>query len=140
MSRWIAVSVVMVVVFAGCDDGGEKRMAVNGRVTVGGQPLSGGSGSIAFLPTNGGQSAGVTIKDGTFSIEQKNGPTPGKYAVDITYFAPTGEKFQDPASPGRMVSVTGQVVPEKYRGPNSELTVELSLDTTKDLVFELDEK
>jgi hypothetical protein len=71
-----------LVSLMGCGSGG-SGVAVLGKVSFDGQPLT--EGSISFIPIEGtnGPTVGSSIKSGSFSIDRGTGPRPGKYRVEI---------------------------------------------------------
>ncbi len=77
----------------GCGSAG--RHALQGTVTLDGQPVK--TGTISFLPTAGtsGNSSGGEIKDGKFSIPAKVGLQTGEYRVTINARIATGKKVRD---------------------------------------------
>ncbi len=79
----------------GADYEGAERAAVSGKVTLDGSPVP--FGTVAFLGGGSQRRATGTIRDGTYSIPEEQGPNLGKYQVEIIGYehAP-----QTPASTG----------------------------------------
>ncbi len=78
----------------GC--GSSSRNALQGSVTLDGEPVK--TGTISFLPAAGtsGNSSGGEIKDGKYSIPAEVGLQPGEYRVTINARIATGRKIRDP--------------------------------------------
>jgi hypothetical protein len=90
------VCVSAAILSSGCGaDNPLGRKALNGAVTLDGQPLD--NGAIEFHPMDGGVQSGALIKAGRYSIPTREGATVGKYRVVIydTYETP-------PLPPGHM--------------------------------------
>jgi hypothetical protein len=99
----------------GCGDSdASSRAAVQGSVTLDGQPIA--EGSITFFPTGttAGPSAGGTIENGRYSIPRANGVVVGQNRVEITGNRKTGTKTRDPSNPKREIDQSEQFVPEKF--------------------------
>ena len=66
----------------------ENRQAVEGTVTIDGQPLP--KALISFIPINEtkGPKASGTVIEGKFRVEAANGPCPGEYQVKIETITP----------------------------------------------------
>ena len=76
------VAVLALPFLAGCGSSGpaaKGKVNVSGKVTVDDQPLA--SGSITFTSLEGGRTAGGSIKDGLYSVDDV---TPGKNKVLVT--------------------------------------------------------
>jgi hypothetical protein len=73
----------------GCGSGDGTGVAISGKVSFDGSPLS--DGSISFIPIEGtsGPSVGSDIRNGSFSIDRGTGPRPGKYRVEISAYEDT---------------------------------------------------
>jgi hypothetical protein len=95
---------------------GERRAAIEGSVSLDGQPVDGGT--INFMPVDsGGRVASALISGGRYEIPEERGPTPGKYRVEISWNKPLGpvdEENPDAPQPSE------QVIPAKYN-QNTEL-------------------
>ena len=128
----------MCLAMAGCgrDYSGPQRYPLSGKVTIDGEIVD--EGSIAFTPLSGGdlRAAGGEIVNGTFSVPEEKGPNAGTYRVSISWLKKTGEKFRAPdTAPEDNVfyDERKEAAPERVRGPESELTVEVpSSDGTYD--------
>ena len=113
----------------GCSDAGDglPREAVNGTVTLDGQPLV--EGTIQFAPadpTKNGVGGGAAIKSGHFSIAREYGLVPGSYNVSIS--APDrgggAGKPQAPGAGGRS-ALAKELIPAEYNA-KSTLKVEIT--------------
>ena len=88
MGRAVACSLALVVLsLAGCGEDsyeGPPRAEVFGTVTWNGEPVNGGT--INFFPaTPGARTAGATIVDGKYKIEEAMGPEMGEHNVLINW-------------------------------------------------------
>lgn len=74
---------------SGCGGGGDglERVAVNGAVTLNGEPVP--NGVIRFAPSAGttGPMASAMITDGQYQIPREQGPVAGSYEVRIHAYA-----------------------------------------------------
>ena len=93
----------------GCasDDG---RVAVDGTVTVDGQPLE--NGTINFQPAPGNQapSSGSAIRQGNFALATARGLQPGEYLVTVHAFRKSGRTINDP-----QMGQVEEIVPVKFQ-------------------------
>jgi hypothetical protein len=124
LSRFLAVATVAagLALGAGCDSG-SARCAVEGEVTYDGQAVD--QGGIVFLPEpddNTRFRATGFIKDGRYEFDDRKGPNPGKYRVQITWNKKTGRQVK--AEGGVMKDETEQVLPAKYN-TKSDLLVDV---------------
>ncbi|HEY4262539.1 MAG TPA: hypothetical protein VGM98_20420 [Schlesneria sp.] len=131
-------SLVIALVAIGCGSSGPPRAALSGEVTLDGAPVS--EGTIAFLPTadTKGASTGGAIKDGKYSISAANGPTYGKYKVQIRWPKKTGKQIEmgSPAPKGTMIDEVAEAIPPKY---NTETTLDKEVKSSKEVFdFKLD--
>lgn len=133
IQRFSAVAMVMLVGICGCSskpEDGISRVAVNGKVSLDGQPLE--SGYVTFTPQGDGPSAGGEIKSGQYAIDAGSGPSVGQYRVEIRSMIPTGRKIPNyDGAPGEMMEETYNQIPPNYN-TRSELTVEVKPDSTHD--------
>ncbi len=116
---WVGVCVACLALLSGCGQG--TAATVHGKVTLDGSPLD--DATISFVPAAAGQrqSAWTTIKDGQYTIIEKDGMGTGPFRVEIRALRATGEK-PNPNEPTLVPSK--EIVPSKYNS-NSELTVEI---------------
>jgi hypothetical protein len=132
MSRtaaWLCV-VSLGAGLAGCSRAydGEQRFPVSGKVTVDGQPLE--MGVIAFRPQGEqGRVSGAPIRDGVYSVPEKQGPTAATYQVQIHWNKRTGKKIPNPFDRGQMMDELTEGLPERYH-EKTELTAQVSSDKT----------
>lgn len=67
----------------GCADPYAGRMAVSGKVILGGKPIK--EGIVSFEPLENQETqSGALIKDGQYSIPRSTGLLPGKYRIRVT--------------------------------------------------------
>jgi hypothetical protein len=122
--RWF---LVLCVAIAGCGEpeySGATRYPLSGKVTYDGEPID--LGSIAFLPTSGGDQrvSGGEIIDGAYSVEEARGANAGKYRVQIRWQKRTGKQVKD-AWTDEMVDERAEGLPAKFHD-STELTAEVS--------------
>ena len=79
----------------GCGDVGPQRAAVEGEVTVGGQPLK--SGRILFLPVppTVGPATSLVIARGTYRSDRGGGPLVGSHRVELEATLELGFALED---------------------------------------------
>jgi len=121
------LTVGLLTLPVGCDDGRPSRVPVSGQVTVDGKPLE--FGTIAFFAGGGGRPGGATLAEGgRYSVsmyELNDGLAPGKYSVTVSAV----DWFSEAA--GRWHA------PKRYKDAGtSGLEVEITEETT-DLNFDL---
>jgi hypothetical protein len=94
---------------------GGARYAVEGTVTLNGNPVDGGK--ILLLPADAGSvKAHGDILGGKFALDTTNGPNAGKYKIEIVWYKKTGKKVTNDAS---VIDETQQVVPANYNVTSS---------------------
>src|SRR5689334_9104257 len=110
MRATIALFVGLLLTTSGC---GPRQNAIQGEVTLDGQPV--GPGSIVFLPIEGTDSrkAAAAILDGRYDIPTDHGPQAGQFRVEISWFKKTGKQIPS-ADPGMMTEESVEVIPPKY--------------------------
>lgn len=116
--------VVALIALSGCGGSGYEgppRAEVSGAVTFDGTPIV--EGSINLVPVGQGRQVGVSIIDGAYTIPEIDGPTFGKYKVEITGF-----EFEKVAEDSEEEGRSTQVVPSKY---NTDTTLELDISEAK---------
>src|SRR5262245_8064929 len=95
------VLLVAVCLVAGCSDGVGKRLPVEGRVLVDGQPLRGSSGTVVFIPDRAKGNpcpvspTGTIDGDGHYKLSTKGypGAPAGPYVVTVSALPPgTGDR------------------------------------------------
>jgi len=95
------VLLVTVWLVAGCSDGVGKRLPVEGRVLVDGQPLRGASGTVVFIPDRAKGNpcpvspTGTIDAEGAYTLSTKGqaGAPAGAYVVTVSALPPgTGDR------------------------------------------------
>jgi hypothetical protein len=136
----VKISNLVLVVFActcvgmaGCQKRtyeGPERFPLDGKVTVDGEPVD--EGRISFTDPGGGEGlrlAGGDINNGTFSVPEEMGPTAGTYRVHISWLKKTGKKYRAPDTSDEVYyDERKEVLPQKFRGPESELRAKVPSD------------
>jgi hypothetical protein len=125
-----------LLLLTGCAD--EGRLALEGAVTLDGQPLD--KGFITFRPQPGtpGPTAGGPIEGGRFSIAPEQGAFAGTFRVEISAQRPTGKTLLD-ADTGQVVPHYEQGLPERYNR-RSELAAEVKPGLRNHFEFALTSK
>jgi hypothetical protein len=123
-----------IVACCGCSEANKLgRKAVQGMITVNGQPLE--KGSILFAPEDrNGVSSGAEIVDGTYAIAAHQGLTPGVYTVRI-YVTDEAAEAVEPTLPGPGVKTQPELIPPAY---NMRSELKLEVNESEDAVFDLD--
>jgi len=114
---------------AGC--GGAPRGAVNGKVTLDGKPVDGGT--ISFIPETAeqGKPAWTDIVAGEYLLDASSGPAVGPNRVEIRWLRKTGRK--SPYDPH--LDEMREAVPDRY---NTSSTLEEDVKPGKNVFdFEL---
>ena len=116
----------LAVVGCGRDGSNPNRVRVSGKVTLDGQPAP--AGTIVFVPLKPGllQAQGLIQDDGTFTIAEADGPSPGEYKVEIICAKKTGRRVRSLSSPDEsgMIDERVPVIPAKY---NSATTLQQAI-------------
>lgn len=132
--RWLII--VWFMLFIGCDSG-PKRIAIEGTVTLDGQPLQ--QATLILTPKTNGSPTAAVIENGRFGISAEYGPTPGDYFVRIN--PPPGGQEPTVREPGLERSDSHretdvQRIPIAYQR-NGEISVTLTGDHHQLLRFAL---
>lgn len=138
---YIGIGLSLFTAAAGCGGGATDslpRHAASGNVLLDKKPLS--SGSIAFDPVDPGKpnavSVGATIRDGSYSVPQSEGLTPGSYRVSINSTAEIAAVSLTEAPGAPPKARPKDLVPEKYNA-KSTLKAEVKADESNRFDFEL---
>lgn len=130
------VLVSLIIVFLlGCEAKNELgRLPVSGKISLNGELLQ--KGTILFAPEQpSGVSSGTDIVDGSYSIAEHQGLTPGTYVVRIYAADEEGEDVE-PQLPGPGIKTKRERIPPRY---NLRSELKLVVEATQDeAVFELD--
>lgn len=114
-----AVLFVLVLSAASCSK--ESGVALEGKVSYGGDPID--VGTITFIPASGsGIKSGGLIENGNYKIDAKTGPGPGPHRVEIRWAKGTGRKTKNEF--GEEIQTRQEGLPEKYHAA-STLTAEI---------------
>ena len=82
LKRFLTVAIACGLLM-GCGDSIDaRRIAVNGSVSIGSEPVA--EGTLSLVPVGEGPACGVAVKDGLFEIVKEEGPVPGEYTVRLT--------------------------------------------------------
>ena len=121
---------ILPIGLSGCS--GNNRQAVEGTITMDGQPMN--SGMIDFKPLdadNASTSGTSTNEQGHFTIPADKGLLPGRYRVNIQLWEETNRTFFDP-NQQKPVKITAPV--QFKEGNQLEATI---VDGDNQLQFEL---
>jgi hypothetical protein len=125
----VAILGLALVLVAGCGGSSSQRVPVSGTVQFNGKPVT--NGGISFIgrdkdtiSTNG------PITDGKYELTAQDGPTPGKYQVQISWLKKTGRKINltENRDPEYTQDETIEQIPAKYNN-NTTLEVEIKSGT-----------
>ena len=128
----------------GCGDAATDnlpRHAVSGSVTLDGKPLA--SGMISFDPDSAGQAhpvaGGGLIQDGSYSIAQAAGLTPGTYRVSIRSGGQDSAPAPDqaPGAPPKKATAARDPIPDRY---NAQLALKAEVKDGGSTRFDFDLK
>lgn len=130
---------LLVFWLGGCGQRGPQRVAVEGAVLFGSEPLK--AGRIRFVPIDGtkGPTAAATIEKGFYVYTAETGPVVGKHRVEIESIPDPGFELDDEAAYAQAqkqkqaVPLPSQPVPPQYN-KNSTLTV--SVDPESETKFD----
>jgi hypothetical protein len=88
----------LIAALAGCAPSGPTRAPIQGKVTVGGQPLA--AGRILFTPAapNQGPATSARIEAGQYKIAKSEGPIVGKNRVEVEADLNLGFPIDDEAA------------------------------------------
>ena len=99
----------------------EGGVALEGKITYGGEPID--VGTITFLPISGdGIKSGGLIEKGAYKVDAKVGPSPGPHRVEIRWAKPTGKKSKNEY--GEEIERRQEGLPDKYHA-QSTLTADI---------------
>jgi hypothetical protein len=138
---------MLITLLAGCgsDTTLLKRSAIEGRVTLAGQPLP--AGTVAFIPAEPakGPTVFATIREGQYELSQADGPVVGPHRVEINSslgFDPTAGANDREEALTAHLRAQGPIVPpsriaEKYNR-RSHLTAVVTENGPNTFDFPLD--
>src|SRR3954451_3476130 len=102
--RVLTIAIFAAIVAPGCSRGPvpPKRGQLDGKLTVNGKPVA--NGTIRFMAlAPGGMNVLATVKDGQYSVPAAEGPTKGKYRVEISVPSATKRKVPNDDIPGQWI-------------------------------------
>src|SRR5205823_4019323 len=122
------LAIILTTQVAACTHGPAppKRGKLEGKLTVNGKPVA--NGTIRFMAlAPGGVNVLATVKDGQYSVPAAEGPTKGKYRVEIN--VPSDKKMvtPNPDIPGKMLEEPIETLPPRYNRA-SEITIDYDPD------------
>lgn len=125
---WRSASRAMLLACAGlltgCGDAANQRVAVEGTVTRGGQPVIGGALNMVPEAETKGPAVSAVIRDGKVNLTTEDGPFPGKYKVILR---------SDSADAFRR---DGQALESQPEAPNPEGSLELTVEKSPEITVE----
>ena len=129
----VVLTLLGLAICTGC--GETQRQAIEGTVTVDGEPLA--DGNITFMPEVGteGPTAGAPVKNGKFVIDSRKGTFAGRFRVEVTAVRPTGKTTMDSES-GQTIDEVEQYLPDRYNR-QSELVADVKAGEENALDFDL---
>jgi hypothetical protein len=124
----LAVCCTMALCGAACTGCKPAARAVEGRVTLAGEPLD--EAAIVFVPLEPGRKkTGAQIVDGKYQLPRADGLTPGSYRVEIVDNPPLGDPHGAHAASADSLQTKPprRVIPYVY-AHDSPLSVVISAD------------
>lgn len=122
---------LVALLAAGCGSGGPARSAVEGTVTIGGQPLP--AGRIIFTPVspNTGPAVTARIAGGRYQTAKAAGPVIGKNRVEVEADLNLGFALDDEEAFAKRgaVQIPPSPIPPGF-GINPELSVDIKSGET----------
>ena len=125
----LALLFVLGAAFSGCSDEA-VHYPVAGKVTLDGEPVA--SGEIIFSSSAGPVDAGP-INDGEFSFESLQ----GAMRVEVTAVRDHPTRKVPGSTPDVWLPAKVNFIPERYRGPTSELQIEIPRGGNQEIEFNL---
>jgi hypothetical protein len=128
MSRngWLVFSLLAALAFPGCSSSTPQatpKVAVKGTVTLDGKPMP--EGEIRFM-MKGESPVNMEVKEGAFS-----GEVPvGQHKVELAVYKEGKPTTTSPKTPTKVNSL-----PEKYWGPRTTLSADVTAGGANDLKF-----
>jgi hypothetical protein len=122
---------------AGCARGPEAptRGKLEGKVTLNGKPLPGGS--IRFMALDpAGINVLADVKDGQYAVPEEQGPTKGKYRVEFSVPSATKKRIPSDDVPGEFIEVAPETLPPRYHSA-SQITIDYDPASPKSHDFQL---
>ena len=129
--------VALAFAFCGCNSSSTtpKRGPLAGNVTLNGKPVA--EGKIWFFALDqSGLNVLAPIKDGRYSLPAGEGPTKGKYRVQLSVPSDKKNRFPNPDFPGQWIEEPIELLPPRYHR-NSELLEDYDPTTARSYDFQL---
>ena len=124
----LSLTSIAVMICIGCDTG-PSRVALQGAVTLNGQPVP--RGTIQFAPAEGtaGQATGGVITNGRYAVDTEGGALAGgTYVIRIIALRKTGKTLPNRMDPGGPpVELEENYIPAIY---NSQSTLKVTISDT----------
>ena len=129
MFRVALAFLTVLIVVPGCDRGPAppKRGKLEGKVTLNGKPLAGGTIRFMAIDPNG-VNVLATVKDGAYSVAEADGPTKGKYRVEFSVPSATKRRIPNDDIPGQFMEEAPETMPARY---NTQSTITIEFDPGK---------
>lgn len=135
----LALIALAAGLFSGCDSDPLGRKAIQGKVTLDGQPLN--TGSVEFHPTSAGGGAvqsGAIIAAGSYSIPRAQGLPPGTYRV-MVFATEEAPPLPPDHMPGDDVPEPKSLIPSQWN-TDSQHTIEVTESGDNEFNFEITTK
>jgi len=119
----------VVLSATGCSRDSLNRTSVQGTVLINGESVASGNIAFSAKPGTACPSIGGPIKDGRYSIPQKDGPVPGNFTVTISATKLIPGKIKDQFGNETDGMVPQSLLPAKYdrlRGGKEVLETKIS--------------
>jgi hypothetical protein len=132
-------SATLLVLCAGCGDGGPPLGRVEGVISVDGVPLT--NAKLTFMPETGTTSYGATDKNGKYSLmftDTKHGAMLGKHIVEIEVSRMSKAEAAELKAQGIEVGQSNLEIPRQYK-QRGALTAEVK-SGKNEINFELKSK
>lgn len=117
--------VVLISLFVvGCRGGATQpqRGALDGKVTLNGQPVVQGSIRLMALSPEA-VNVMAPIKDGAYHLEASQGPTKGKYRIEFSVPSAVKQRVPNDDIPGQFMEVAPETLPTRYHR-DSKITLD----------------
>lgn len=135
----VAVICTLALCGAGCPGCKPSARAVDGRVTLSGQPLD--QAAIVFVPLESGRKkTGAQIVAGKYQLPREIGLTPGSYRVEIVDNPPLGDPHSRKSKSSEANGVPPRRVLPYIYAHDSPLTVAIEAEGASTFDFDLKDR